>query len=87
MREFRLRSENARRDGLFVLEDRTLEAFGFGFVETRRVNLDLMEPVELVERGETYLKLDGASPGIQQFAQVVDRDDPELQRLLGELGR
>ena len=63
MREFRLRSENARRDGLFVLEDRTLEAFGFGFVETRRVNLDLMEPVE-----------------------VVGRDDPELQLLLGELG-
>jgi hypothetical protein len=83
--EFRFTSGDARKDGLFVLEGDVLEAFGFGVSEARRVNLSLVDNVEIVEKGETYLKVEGSTPGQQQLAQVVEADDPTLQELVGGL--
>ena len=85
MREFRFQSDDARKDGVFVLDGLVLEAFGFGRDEARRVHLGLADTAEIVEKGETYLKVDGNTPGLQQLAQVVDPADPGLNELVTEL--
>ncbi len=85
MTEYRFSSDDARKDGLFVIDGDVLEAFGFGVSDARRVHMSLVDTVEIVEKGETYLKVDGSSPGVQQLAQVVDGGDARLQELVSEL--
>jgi hypothetical protein len=83
--EHRLRSDDPRNDGLFVIDGGVLEAFGFGRDEARRIHLSLVDTVELVEKGETYLKVEGGSPGVQQLAQAVDPAEPALAELVNDL--
>ena len=67
------------------MEGDILEAFGFGVSDARRVHLTLIDNVEIVEKGETYLKVEGSTPGQQQLAQVVEADAPGLQELVAEI--
>jgi hypothetical protein len=85
MSTYRFESGDARKDGLFVLVDGVLEAFGFGVSDARRVHLGLIDNVEIVEKGETYLKVEGSTPGVQQLAQVVEPEEPQLPQLVDEL--
>lgn len=85
MSKYGLKSDDPRKDGLFVVDGGVIEAFGFGRDEARRVHLSMVDTVELVKKGETYLKIEGSTPGLQLLAQVVDPADPVLTEFVREL--